>query len=124
VGSPAIVMNDRITGTCPNHLFPSAAGPVPGPPLPFSAPIVNAVATKVMIGGKPAALMGSSGYNMPPHAGITDPFTPPPMQEGRILSGSTTVLIEGKPAATVSSSCTCCVVPGTLVPSVMTVLIG
>jgi uncharacterized Zn-binding protein involved in type VI secretion len=118
-------MNDRITGICPNHLIPAAAGvPVPGPPMPFSAPIVKAVATKVMIGGKPAALMGSSGYNMPPHVGITDPFTAPPMQEGRILSGSVTVLIEGKPAATVSSSCTCCVVPGTLVPSVMTVLIG
>ena len=35
------------------------------------------------------------------------------------LSGSPTVFINGKPAATQQSQCTCCVVPGRAVPSVM-----
>ena len=125
MGAPAIVMNDQITGMCPNHLIPAAAGaPVPAPPMPFSSPLLQQLAPTVMIGGKPAAVMGSSGYNMPPHVGIVDPFAAPPMQVGRIVSGSPTVLIEGKPAATASSMCTLCLIPGTLVPSVMTVLIG
>jgi uncharacterized Zn-binding protein involved in type VI secretion len=125
MGSPAIVMNDQVTGICPNHMIPAAAGaPVPAGPLPFSAPIVQAIAPTVMIGGKPAAVMGSSGFNTPPHVGIVDPFAPPPMQVGRIVTGSPTVMIEGKPAATASSMCTLCIIPGTLVPTVMTVLIG
>ncbi|MBA2254020.1 MAG: PAAR domain-containing protein [Chloroflexi bacterium] len=127
MGSPAIVMNDRITGMCPIHQIPAAAGaPAPAPPMPFSAPVLQSVVPTVMIGGKPAAVMGSSGFNVPPHVGLhaSDPFMAPPMQVGRITSGSPTVLIGGKPAANQSSVCTLCVTPGTLVPSVMTVLVG
>jgi uncharacterized Zn-binding protein involved in type VI secretion len=127
VGAPAIVMGDRITGICPNHLIPAALGaPAPSPPLPFSAPLTIGTVPTVMIGGKPAAVMGSSGMNVPPHVGLhpADPFFAPPMQMGRIVAGSPTVLIGGTPAASVSSTCTCCLVPGTLVPTVMTVLIG
>lgn len=127
MGSPAIVMNDKITGMCAIHQIPAAAGaPAPAPPMPFSAPIVQSTVATVMIGGKPAAVMGSSGMNMPPHVGLhaSDPYMAPPMQVGRIVKGSATVMIGGKPAATQSSTCTMCATPGTLVPTVTTVLIG
>lgn len=128
MGAPAIVMNDKITGTCAIHLIPNPASgaPQPGPPFPFSAPVVTGVVATVQIGGKPAAVMGNQGVNTPPHVGLhpSDPFLAPPAQMGTIVSGSTSVMIGGQPAATASSQCTCCSTPGTLVPSVSDVLIG
>jgi uncharacterized Zn-binding protein involved in type VI secretion len=121
-------MNDRITGTCAIHQVPNPASgaPQPGPPMPFSAPITIGTVATVLIGGKPAAVMGCSGPNTPPHVGlhVSDPYVAPPAQIGRIVSGSPTVLIGGQPAATASSSATCCLTPGSLVPTVTTVLIG
>jgi uncharacterized Zn-binding protein involved in type VI secretion len=127
MGAPAIVMGDKITGICPNHLMIGPLGaPIPSPPLPFSAPITSGTVATVLIGGKPAAVVGSSGMNTPPHVGLhaSDPFLAPPTELGNIVSGSPTVMIGGTPAATAQSTCTCCVAPGTLVPSVVTVLIG
>ena len=128
MGAPAIVLGDRITGTCAIHLVPNPASgvPQPGPPFPFSAPVTIGVVPTVIIGGKPAAVMGCSGINTPPHVGLhpTDPFMVPPTQIGRIVAGSPTVLIGGQPAATATSAATCCSTPGTLVPTVTTVLIG
>lgn len=128
MGAPAIVMNDQITGQCPNHLMPNPAtgAPQPSPPLPFSAPLTMNLATSVLIGGSAAAVAGSQGLNTPPHVGLhpSDPFMVPAMEIGQVVVGSVTVMIESKPAATAESTCTCCVVPGTLVPSVATVLIG
>jgi uncharacterized Zn-binding protein involved in type VI secretion len=127
MGAPAIVMGDRVTGLCPNHLVIGPLGvPMPSPPLPFTAPITMGTVPTVLVGGKPAAVMGSSGFNMPPHVGLhpTDPFLAPPMQRGLVVTGSPTVSIGGQPAATAQSQCTCCLVPGSLVPSVATVLIG
>ena len=128
MGSPAIVTGDRVTGQCPNHMIsnPSTGAPQPSPPLPFAAPLTMGTIATVLIGGKPAAVLGSSGLNASPHVGLhpSDPFLPPPAQVGRVTSGSGTVMIGGKPAATAQSACTCCVAPGTLVPSVSTVLIG
>lgn len=125
MGSPAIVMNDRIVGTCPAHQFPSASGTAPAGPLPFSAPLLQGLVPTVLIGGKQAAVMGSSGFNLPPHPGIVDPpFAAPTMQVGRVTTGSATVMIGGKPAATVQSTATCCASPGQLTPTVANVLIG
>lgn len=128
MGSPAIVTGDQITGQCAIHMIPNPASgaPQPSPPLPFSAPVTLGTIATVLIGGKPAAVAGSSGLNVPPHVGLhpADPYLAPPMQIGRVVSGSPTVLIGGQPAATSQSTATCCATPGTLVPSVMTVLIG
>ena len=128
MGAPAIVLGDRITGLCPNHLVIGPLGaPVPSPaPLPFTAPITVGTVPTVLIGGKPAAVAGAFGLNQPPHVGLhaSDPFLAPPMEVGRIVSGSPTVFFGGKPAASQTSTCTCCVVPGALVPTVLTVLIG
>ena len=129
MGSQAIVMGDKITGACAIHQVPNPASGVPQPsplPLPFSAPLLQGLATKVLIGNKPAAVINSTGMNTPPHVGLhgTDPYVTPTMQVGRILTASTTVYFEGQPAATAISQVTCCVEPGKLVPTVTDVLIG
>lgn len=125
MGAPAIVLGDRVTGICPNHLIPSASGTQPAGPVPFSAPLTQNLSTKVLIGGKAAAVLGSSGVNTPPHPGIVDtPYATPTSQVGRVASGSKSVLVEGKPAATLQSTATCCVAPGKVGPGVPTVLIG
>jgi uncharacterized Zn-binding protein involved in type VI secretion len=128
MGTPAAVMGDRINAVCAIHLLPGPLGaPMPSPPLPFSAPLLQGVATKVLIAGKPAAVAGSSGFNTPPHVGLhpSDPFMVPPQQRGTVVMGSTTVLIEGKPAARTGSPCTVCAgLPGQLAGTAATVLIG
>ena len=128
MGQPAIVMGDKIQGVCSIHQIPNPASgvPQPGPPMPFSAPITIGTKANVLIGGKPAVVMGCSGINMPPHVGLhaTDPFMVPPTQIGRVVSGSPTVLIGGQAAANQGSQATCCATPGSLIPSVMTVQIG
>jgi uncharacterized Zn-binding protein involved in type VI secretion len=128
MGTPAIVMGDQIMGTCPIHIIPNPATgiPQPSPPLPFSAPVTVGVCPTVLIGGKPAAVAGCTGFNTPPHVGLfaADPYMVPVMQVGTIISGSTTVLFGGQPAATASSSCTCCATPGTITPTVTSALIG
>lgn len=127
MGAPAIVMGDKITGMCPIHQIPAALGaPAPSPPLPFSAPLTLGTIPTVLIGGKPAAVQGSSGFNTPPHVGLhaSDPYMVPAMQIGRVLSGSPTVTFGGQPAASASAQALCCATPGSLVPSVMTVQIG
>lgn len=127
MGSPAIVMGDQVQGICAIHQVPSPVGnPMPGPPMPFAAPLTVGLCQTVLIGGQPAAVLGASGYNTPPHVGLhaSDPFLAPPVQVGRVVSGSPTVTFGGQPAASASASATCCMTPGTLVPSVMTVLVG
>jgi uncharacterized Zn-binding protein involved in type VI secretion len=129
MGSQAIVMGDKITGMCAIHQIPNPASGVPQPspaPLPFSAPLTQGLAPTVLIGSRAAAVINSKGLNTPPHVGLhgSDPYMTPTMQVGRILTASTTVYFEGQPAATATSQVTCCLEPGSLVPTVTTVLIG
>lgn len=128
MSGPAVVANDRIVGQCAIHLVPGAAGaPMPAPPMPFSAPLTLGLATRVHIEGKPAAVQGSQGSNTPPHVGLhpTDPFMGPPMQLGRVLVGSSTVVIEGRAAAYTGCSVAICgQVPGQVVGSATSVVIG
>ena len=125
--APAIVMGDKVTGICSLHQIPGPVGnPQPGPPMPFSAPLTMGLCSTVLIGGKPAAVVGASGINLPPHVGLhpADPFMAPPMQVGRVVSGSPTVLFGGQPAVSATSSVTCCMTPGTLAPTVTDVMVG
>lgn len=129
MGQPAVVMGDRMTGSCAIHQVPNPAtgAPQPSPaPLPFSAPLTSSLATTVVIGGKAAAVQGSAGRNTPPHIGLhgTDPFVTPLRQEGQILAGSTTVFFEDKPAARTGSAVRLCATPGQVTGSQTTVLIG
>jgi len=124
MAAPAAKQNDRISGTC-THLVPGPALGVPQPtPMPYSGPLMEGLAMTVLVGGAPAAVVGSVAYCMPPHVGIVDPFAPPPMQRATVLDGSMTVLIGGKPAARSGSSCSTCAGTGTLAGTAATVLIG
>jgi uncharacterized Zn-binding protein involved in type VI secretion len=129
MGTPAAVLGDRIMGTCPVHQVPGppVGNPVPTP-LPFSAPITLGVEPTVLIAGKPAAVVGSQGYNMPPHVGlhVSDPFMVPTMQIGAVMVGSPTVLFGGKPAARTGSQASLCggVPGGTVTGTAATVMIA
>ncbi len=129
MGTPAAVMGDRISALCAIHLIPNPTSgvPQPGPPMPFSAPLLQNVAPSVLISGKPAATVGSSGLNTPPHVGLhpSDPFMLPVAQQGTVVAGSTSVLFEGRSAASTGSAATICAgAPGTLTGTAATVLIG
>lgn len=129
MGEPAAVMGDQVIGTCMIHLIPNPTSgvPQPGTPFPFSAPLVQSVAASVLIGGKPAVVMGSTGYNTPPHVGLhpADPFVVPTTQIGSVVAGSATVLLENRPAAKTGSACVMCGgAPGQLVGTAANVLVG
>lgn len=125
---PAIVMGDIVQGACPIHQIPNPATgiPQPAPPMPFTAPLTMGLATRTLIAGKPAAVVGSSGMNVPPHVGlhVSDPFMIPTQQVGRITGGSATVLIEGKPAAKSAPPPMMCGTPGSIMGTGVTVMIG
>lgn len=128
MGQPAVLLGDPVTGTCPGHQLIGPIGtPVPAPPMPFSAPLTLATSTSVLIAGKPVALAGSRGLNMPPHIGLhaSDPKMAPPLQQAEITGASGTVLIEGKGAAYANCAATACIAAGVMVVGTgATVLIG
>ena len=124
-----LVMGDKIQGQCGIHQIPNPASgaPQPGPPMPFSAPLLMGLEPTVTIGGKAVAVMGSQGMNTPPHVGLhpADPFMVPNMQQGTVRSGSPTVMAGGKPIATTSSQVTMCAqVPGQPVATVTDVTVA
>jgi uncharacterized Zn-binding protein involved in type VI secretion len=124
-----LVMGDKIQGQCATHQIPNPASgaPQPGPPMPFSAPLLMGLEPTVTIGGKAVAVMGSQGMNTPPHVGLhpADPCMVPNMQMGNVMSGSPTVMAGGKPIATTSSQVTMCMsVPGQPVSTVSDVTVA
>lgn len=109
------VQGDIIQGNClpGTHQIPSPAGnPTPSPsPLPFNGPLQSGLVSSVTIGGKPVAVVGSSGDNTPPHIGLhaSDPTqVNVKLQVGQVMSGSPTVTFGGKAAATSQSQCKIC----------------
>ena len=124
-----LVMGDKIQGQCAAHQIPnpSSGAPQPGPPMPFSAPLLMGLEPTVTIGGKAVAVMGSQGMNTPPHVGLhpADPCMVPNMQMGNVMSGSPTVTAGGKPIATTSSQVTMCMsVPGQPISTVTNVTVA
>jgi uncharacterized Zn-binding protein involved in type VI secretion len=104
MGQPAAKQGDTVTATDTHVvLVPAPPGPpVPTPlPHPFSGPINGALSANVKIGGMPAATVGSTAQNIPPHI-PTPPgtaFQNPPTNKGTIKAGSATVKINSKHAA-------------------------
>ena len=124
-----LVMGDKIQGQCATHQIPNPASgaPQPGPPMPFSAPLLMGLEPTVTIGGKAVAVMGSQGMNTPPHVGLhpADPCMLPNLQQGNVMSGSPTVMAGGKPIATTSSQVTMCMsVPGQPISTVTNVTVA
>ncbi len=101
MGQPAAKLGDRIMATDTHIIMvPSPGGPVPTPmPMPFNGIINGGLSNNVRIEGKPAAVLGSTAINTPPHIPTGGPFQRPPTNQGRIMIGSSTVLINRKPAA-------------------------
>lgn len=98
----AAKLGDKVVATDTHIvLVPSPGGPVPTPtPLPFVGTITGGCSTNVLIGGQPAATVGSTATNAPPH--IVPPpstFQVAPTNQGTVVRGSGTVLINNKPAA-------------------------
>ena len=131
MGLPAAKQGDTVVGV-DTHIFliPAAAGaPVPTPlPSPFNGILQLNLSTNVLIMGMPAATVGSTAVNMPPHLPQGGPFQRPPSNQGEIIAGSPTVMINGKPAARAGDPARTCNDPVDLpVGSVVaagTVLIG
>lgn len=104
MGQPAAKQGDQIIATDTHIVMvPAPPGPpVPTPqPLPFNGIINGGLSSDVMIGGRPAATVGSTADNVPPHLPIPPgvSFQIPPTNKGTIMMGSATVFINGKHAA-------------------------
>jgi uncharacterized Zn-binding protein involved in type VI secretion len=115
LGQPAAKQGDQITGIDMHIvLVPSPGGPVPTPlPHPFNGIIDGSLSADVMIDGRPAATVGSTASNTPPHL-PTPPgtsFQIPPANRGTIVIGSATVMINGKPAARAGDQAQTCADP-------------
>lgn len=101
MGQPAAKQGDTIAGTDTHiTMVPSPGGPVPTPgPYPFNGIIDGNVSPNVNISKMPAATVGSTATNTPPHIPVGGPFQVPPSNKGVIMAGSATVFINKKPAA-------------------------
>lgn len=103
MGQPAAKAEDQIVGT-DTHIVMVPSGPslVPTPlPHPFSGKLNGGLAGSVKIGGKAAAVVGSTAENSPAHIAASPgvSFQKPPADKGTVKTGSATVRIEGKAAA-------------------------
>ena len=129
MGQPAAKQGDQVVGVCTHILMvPSPGGPVPTPtPHPFSGIINGNLSMNVNIMGMPAATLGSTAQNTPPHVPMgPGPFQIPPRNQATIVKGSATVFINNKPAARAGDTAMLCSdVPMTgNVVAVSTVFIG
>ncbi len=109
MGFPLAAIGDSVMGLCLHTYMsttPSPGGPVPTPvplPLPFVGKITGPGCATVLVGGKPASVVGDKVANSavhPPVAGgaIPGPAVPPATNIATIVQGSAKVMIGGKPA--------------------------
>jgi uncharacterized Zn-binding protein involved in type VI secretion len=132
MGQPAAKQGDMIQAVDTHIVMvPSPGGPVPTPTPghPFNGLIDGGLSTDCKIMGLPAATVGSTASNQPPHIPIGGPsFQIPPTNQATILAGSATVLINGKPAARNGDMANTCNDPAPLLIGTViatgTVLIG
>jgi uncharacterized Zn-binding protein involved in type VI secretion len=130
MGQPAAKQGDKIVATDTHIiLIPSPSGSVPTQlPHPFSGIINGNLSANVKIMGLPAATVGSTAQNTPPHIPQGGSFQKPPSNMANIQIGSATVMINGKPAARNGDTAMTCNDPADLpvgkVVAVGTVMIG
>lgn len=110
-------------------MVPSPGGPVPTPmTLPFSGKLTGGCSPNVFIDGLPAAVVGSSATNVPPHIPPGGTFQNPPTNQGTVMAGSATVMINNKPAARTGNTVNTCAdpvpAPNGKIQAVSTVTIG
>jgi uncharacterized Zn-binding protein involved in type VI secretion len=128
VGQPAAKLGDKVVAVDIHIIQPP--GPVPPLPVPhpFLGMIDGGVSSNVFINGMPAATLGSTATNLPPHIPIGGTFVNPPTNKATIIKGSAIVMINGKPAARLGDTAITCNDPAPLpvgtVVAVSNVLIG
>jgi uncharacterized Zn-binding protein involved in type VI secretion len=132
MGQPAAKQGD-IVQAVDTHIVmvPTPGGPVPTPTPghPFNGLIDGGLSSDVKVMGLPAATVGSTATNKPPHIPLGGPsFQIPPTNQATIIVGSGTVLINGKPAARNGDTANTCNDPAPLpvgtVVAAGTVMIG
>src|SRR5215471_10344679 len=99
MGQPAAKQGDRVMAV-DTHIVVTPQGPAPLP-HPFAGLLNGGLSSDVKISGQPAATVGSTADNAPPHLPTTPGtgFQRPPSNKGTVQAGSPTVMINGKPAA-------------------------
>jgi uncharacterized Zn-binding protein involved in type VI secretion len=130
MGRPAAKQGDQVVAV-DTHLVVVRGAPAPVPlPHPFAGVLSGGLSTDVKIMGKPAAVVGSTADNSPPHL-PTSPgasFQRPPANKAVIQLGSPTVMVNGKPIARNGDKALTCNDPSDLpvgtVIAVGTVMIG
>lgn len=132
MGQPAAKQGDQIVAVDIHIVMvPAVPNPVPTPlPHPFTGIINGNLSSNVNIMGLPAATVGSTADNTPPHIptppGVS--FQKPPSNKGTIKIGSATVKISGQAAARNGDTAETCNDPADLpvgtVIAVGTVMIG
>jgi uncharacterized Zn-binding protein involved in type VI secretion len=126
----AAKQGDQVVGNDTHIVMvPSPGGPVPTPmTLPFSGTITGNCSPNVLIENRPAAVVGSTATNMPPHIPPGSPFQVPPTNQGTVMMGSGTVMINNKPAARAGDTVNTCndpaPAPTSKIQAVSTVSIG
>lgn len=131
MGQPAAKQGDQVMAVDTHIVMVPGSPPVPTPlPHPFAGIVNGGLSSDVNIMGMPAATVGSTADNTPPHI-ATPPgttFQKPPSNKGTIKIGSTTVNINGKAAARNGDTAETCNDPADLpagtVIAVGTVLMG
>ena len=98
MAQPAAKQDDQITATDTHIVMvPSASGEVPTPTsMPFNGILNGRLSHNVNIMGRPAATVGSTATNTPPHIAPEGRFEREPSNQGEITGGSRTVFINGK----------------------------
>jgi uncharacterized Zn-binding protein involved in type VI secretion len=99
MGQLAAKEGDRVTAVDIHVVL--APGAVLTQPHPFRGILSGALSRNVNVMGKPAATVGSTADNFPPHV-PTPPgteFKTPPANRGTVAAGSPTVFVNGKPMA-------------------------
>lgn len=114
MGAPAAKKGDRVTATDMHMIQPPGTTPPVLVPHPFAGMLDGALSADVNIMGVPAATVGSTATNTPPHAPSGGSFVKPPANKGKIILGSSTVFINGKAAARAGDTATTCNDPNDL----------
>jgi uncharacterized Zn-binding protein involved in type VI secretion len=98
MGMPAAKEGDSVTAS-DTHLIVTPPGPVVAVPHPFAGNLDGGLSPDVRIMNRPAATVGSTVSNLPPHVPQGGQFQREPANRGTVSRGSATVQINGKPAA-------------------------
>ena len=102
MGQPAAKGGDRVTAVDVHIVVVPGTPPVPTSlPHSFSGVLSGSLSENVNVMGEPAATVGSTADNSPPHV-PTSPgtaFQTPPANRGTVVVGSPTVFVNGKPIA-------------------------